>query len=104
VIRRSDREAKALKSDPSSWSQDGIARRAYRQMPLAPEEEVPRRGARRRRKKHVHRWGEPVVLREEVRRVWGRSWAHTGHRAVKIRQRTCKRCGQKETDRFGFWS
>jgi len=93
-----EREAKRLMSDPSSWSQGGIKKKAYRAMALTPDEEVPRgRMKKARRKKHVHKWGEWTLLREEVQRVW---WSRPRtRRTVYTYSRSCKKCGLKDQAR-----
>jgi hypothetical protein len=94
-VLNTDREAKRLMSDPSSWSQGGVRRRAFRQMQLTPDEEVPRGRARRRKKqRHVHKWGEWKPVGQEIRRVgWGKNAPrHTVYKWV----RSCKKCGYRD--------
>ena len=100
-----EREAKGLMSDPSSWSQGGIKRKAYRQMSLTEGEEVPRHRSRRGRKpKHVHKWGPWNRLCEETRHSL--RWTGKGYRAgspytVYVFTRSCKRCGLKDEGKSG---
>ena len=95
-----EREAKSLMSDPSSWSQGGIKAKAYRQMALREEEESPRHRRRRGgRPRHVHKWGPWNPLREERRRSL--RWTGKGYRSgspytVYTFVRACKRCGLKD--------
>lgn len=97
----SEREAKRLMSDPSSWSQGGIKKKAYRQMALTPEEEVPRHKASRKKKpKHVHKWGEWIKVGETTRRPWvrGKSGNFKRGREYVMSKwvRTCKKCGHRD--------
>jgi hypothetical protein len=100
-----EREAKGLMHDPSSWSQGGIRHKAYRAMQLTEEEEVPRhRSLRKGKKKHVHRWGPWNKLREERRRSlrWtGRSYRQGSPYTVYVFTRSCKRCGLRDEGRSG---
>lgn len=100
----SEREAKRLMSDPSSWSQGGIKKKAYRQMGLTPEEEVPRhRSSRRKKAKHVHEWGEWIKEGETVRRRWTKTFKGSYVKVVKW-VRTCKKCGYRDKGKSTFGS
>jgi len=83
-MRPTERDAKRLMSDPSSWSQGGIRRRAFRQMQLTPDEEVPR--GRPKRRGHEHDWaesGETVAWRGAMQAMY-----------------VCRRCGNRGTSRW----
>lgn len=69
------------------------ARKDYRQGAVPPDEEVPRHRKKGPKPKHVHKWGEWTVLREE-RHLW---WPRYRKRIVEVRQRRCRRCGHVET-------
>ena len=90
----SEREARRSMSDTGSWSQRAIARRVYRSMVLTPDEEVPKhQSSRRKRKKHVHKWGEWIREGEEVRPSWGKP----RHRVTIVKWvRQCKKCGYRD--------
>jgi hypothetical protein len=96
-----EREARGLVSDPSSWSQGGVKRKAYRAMALTPEEESHRhRASRKGKKKHVHEWGEWSEEGRAERRPWVRGTS--GDRkpgrpyAVIKWVRVCKKCGYRD--------
>jgi len=91
----SEREAKRLMSDTSSYSQGTIKHKAYRQMALRPEEEVPKhRSSRKKKTKHVHKWGEWIQEGKTIRRRWSTSYRSsiTVFKWVRI----CKRCGHRD--------
>ncbi len=96
----SEKEAKKLVSDPSSWSKRRIMKKAYNAMALTPDEEVPRhRKSRKNKKKHVHKWGEWTLIGKEKRYpFYGTLWfgkkkvPYTVYKWV----RACKKCGYKD--------
>ena len=90
----SEKEARKLVSDPSSWSKRRIMKKAYRAMALTPDEEVPRhRSPRKNKKKHVHKWGEWSLVGKEIRRPWyGKRIPFTVYKWVRL----CKRCGHRD--------
>lgn len=97
-----EREAKRLiDGEWSSWSARGRMHKAYRNMNLTPEEEVPRhRRCRKGRKRHVHKWGPWRLLRGEERRRWTRGpsgyWRSRSKYTTYLHERACKKCGLKE--------
>lgn len=95
----SEREAKRLQPDPSSWSQRRLKQKAYRSMALRPEEEVPPHKSRKK-KKHVHKWGAWKEEGRETRRNWVRGSSGNykrGHPYVAVKWvRVCKGCGYRE--------
>lgn len=95
MIESTRKAARRLNPDPSSWSKRKIEHRAYRQIPLLPEEEAPpHRRSRKKRKRHVHKWGPWILLREELRYNW---WLKKRERNVRVyfHESTCERCGLK---------
>lgn len=93
MIRSTKLAARRLNPEPGSWSKDSIEHRAYRQLPLLPEEEVPRhRRARKHRSRHVHKWTEWKFLRS----VLWYSWWRKKRVETKYYIRSCKRCGHKD--------
>lgn len=60
-----------LKEDNDSWRSGGIKRRMYRQAPLTPEEEAPRRGytSKKYKKKHVHTFEQRVIGTQTISRL-----------------------------------
>ncbi len=90
----SEKEARKLVSDPSSWSKRRIMKKAYGAMALTPDEEVPRhRKSRKNKKKHVHKWGEWTLVGKELRRSW---WKKIKPFTVYKWSRSCKKCGYKD--------
>ena len=103
-----EREAKRLMSDPSSWSQGGIRRKAYRAMALTPEEESPRgKSSRKGKKKHVHKWGAWELLRTEWRYGYTfnpKTGSYRRNRSpapLYVLERVCKKCGLRDQCRSG---
>ena len=94
-----EREAKrnVAGGDYLGWSARGRVRKAARSMPLTPEEEsLPHRSKRSKRGRHVHRWTEWRLLREEPNYWWP---ARRYRRTVRVLTRRCERCGHVETRR-----
>ncbi len=95
-MHNSEDEAKKLiGEDRSSWSGRGRARKAYRSMPLTPDEEVPpHRSPRKNKKKHVHKWGEWEFVGKEVK-VW---WWTRKRETITVYKwvRVCKKCGYRD--------
>lgn len=95
MLNTEDEARRLVKDDWSSWSARGVVRKAFRNMPLTPEEEVPRhRSSRKRKPKHVHKWGEWIKIGEEVRRSWKRP--RRDYFTVVKWVRTCKKCGHRD--------
>ena len=90
----SEKEAKKLVSDPSSWSKRRIMKKAYNAMALTPDEEVPRhRSPRKKKKKHFHKWGEWTLVGKETRSNWfGKKSPYTVYNWVRV----CKKCGCRD--------
>jgi hypothetical protein len=95
VMLNSEDEAFNLAGDDrGSWSARGRAKKAYRNMPATPEEEVPRhRSPRPKKKNHVHKWGEWINEGEEKRRCWSKP-----RKTITLIKyvRVCKKCGCRE--------
>jgi len=73
------------------------ARKAYRQGAVSPDEEVPRHRKKRTKKhRHIHKWTEWKLLREEPNYWWP---ARRYRRTVRVLSRRCERCGHVETRR-----
>jgi hypothetical protein len=99
----SEDAAKRLVPDPSSWSQGGIKRKAYRSMSLTPDEEVPRhRAFRKNKKKHVHKWGPWIMEGTYMKPVWGKKYRITYVEEKKY-VRICKKCGTREKNPRWHW-
>lgn len=85
--------ARKLNPEPGSWSKGRIEHKAYRQMPLLPEEEEPRyRRYRKTRPKHVHKWTAWEYQRSTI---WY-SWWRRKKMETRYYSRSCKKCGYKE--------
>ena len=96
MLNSEDEAFRLSGDDRGSWSARGRAKKAYRSMPALPDEEVPKHRSKRKGK-HVHKWGEWVLLRTEQRWVW---WDKPRRmQPVYFWQRTCKKCGLKDGHR-----
>jgi seryl-tRNA synthetase len=99
MLNSEDEAFRLSGDDRGSWSARGRAKKAYRSMPATPDEEVPKHRSKRKTK-HVHKWGEWVLLRTEQRWTW---WTKPRKLTpVYHHQRTCKKCGHKETKRSAW--
>lgn len=87
-----------LKEDNDSWRAGGIKRRMYRQAPLTPEEETPRRGytSKKYKKKHVHEFETKLV---GTKTAYTYSWNGTTYDRIPYEvgdwRHCCVRCGFK---------
>lgn len=96
MLNSEDEAFRLSGEDRGSWSARGRAKKAYRSMPALPDEEVPKhRSKRKHKKRHVHKWTEWKLLREEKRWRW---WVKPRKlQSIYWHQRRCERCGTVET-------
>lgn len=100
MVKSTKQAARQLNPEPSSWSKRRIEHRAYRQIPLLPEEEIPpHRRSRKKRKQHVHKWTAWTLMRREERWSW---WLKKNVR-IDWCEASCKKCGLKRQRRSDIW-
>jgi hypothetical protein len=104
-MKESEWEARKLIGDDwSSWGARRRAHKAYKQMALRPEEEVPRhRSPRKSKKKHVHKWGEWIVEGIYLKTIWHRTRSKIKYVETPKRVRICKKCGHRDREPRYYW-